>query len=295
MKYYEIAVGTNTVDSELIADVVDTFTGNNGVIIVDRNDLNVPSWDYVEEGLLEKYDEKVLVKGFVEPDNLNVAVQNIKNQLEKYQIKYIDVSVRLVDDETWLNEWKKYYFPVTIGNIIVCPVWLDDKNEKNVLIDTGLAFGTGQHETTSMCISLMQKIDLVGKSVLDVGCGSGVLGLSAIKLGCQKVTFVDNDSQATETTSLNAKLNNYEKYCTIICDNLTDKINEKFDVVLANLTAPILEILVNDIDKVVKKGTHIILSGILNELSNSIEQKYGKYTLVDKEVKGIWTGLHFVV
>lgn len=291
MKYYEITVKTTHENSELIADLMYEVT-NDGVSIVDREDLNASAWDYVEEGFIESFPSDVLVKGYCAVDALDVTVTTLNNRI--IQMKTLGepkIEAKLLDDDVWKDEWKKNYFAIPIGKVIICPVWLDDGNPKNVLIDTGLAFGTGQHETTSLCVELMQTKELIGKSVLDVGCGSGILGLCAAKLGAKSVALVDNDSQAAETTEQNISLNKLNADFQVFCGNLTDCVSGQFDFVFANLTAPILLELAKSIEKVVKKGTILILSGILNTYCKQVEAAYSSYKLVKKLEKGEWSAL----
>lgn len=290
MKYYEIAVATTTEGSELVADVMNEIA-SDGVVINDRNDLKISQWDYADEGLFDSYDATVRVSAYVRPELLSTSLAFLRSGLSRLQnCGSLEVCVREVDDKDWLDVWKKFYNPVPIGDVIICPAWLSDNNPKNVLIDTGLAFGTGQHETTSMCVELLQRFELTSKTVLDIGCGSGILGLTAIKLGAAKSTFVDNDSQATETTLANAKLNGFEKACEIISGNLADSVVGTFDVVTANLTVPILTLLYPDIDKCVHDGSIIILSGILSELADQIINSYGsKFEIIERLDKGCWT------
>ncbi|HPG92092.1 MAG TPA: 50S ribosomal protein L11 methyltransferase [Clostridia bacterium] len=292
MKYYEITVTTNHQNSDIVADIMNEITGD-GVCIVDREDLAVETWDYVEENLVENFPKEVFVKGYCALEKIDKIIADLRNSLGKMGVT--EIVSQILDDEIWKDEWKKNYYPVPIGNVIICPVWLDDGKAENVLIDTGLAFGTGQHETTSLCVELLQKIEVANKTVLDIGCGSGVLGLCAAKLGAQKVTLIDNDDLAADTAKRNIALNNFEKICLAKQGNLADDTNEKYDIVLANLTAPILTELRKGIDNVVKKGTYLILSGILNSYCVDVEKAYSAFCLQEKIVKGEWCALMYKV
>lgn len=306
MKCYEITVFTDHAKSETAAALLCGITGE-GVSIVDRQDLSEANWDYAEKNLASSYPDEVLVRCYCGSGELEAVLEKIRSGLGEVFGHEPKTETRLVDETDWADEWKKNYFPVHIGGLVICPLWLDDGKENNVLIDTGLAFGTGQHETTALVAELMQTIDIKNKTVLDIGCGSGVLGIAAAKLGAREVVFADNDPQAAETAKENIKHNNLRAKTAVVCGDLTDKIQGAFDIILANLTAPILIKLRKQIDRVIKKGSEIrpapsaaevpklILSGILNEYSEEIESAYAPFTLAEKRVKGEWTALLFEV
>lgn len=297
MKFYQIAIQTSHQNVELVADVAFTVTGE-GVVIVDKEDFDsISTWDYVEQGLEKQFDQGVFVKCFCNLDELSRVLAELESGVRKVdEAAAKTFALSEIDDEQYKDNWKKYYLPVPVGALTICPVWLDNGEDRNVLIDTGLAFGTGQHETTYMCALLLQGVNLKGKTLLDVGCGSGVLGLCGAKLGAKKITMVDNDEQATETAEKNAALNGMLPVCNIVNGNLTDSVKGRFDCVVANLTAPILALLFNDISKVVKSGTDIILSGILDTYCERITKLYEqKFTLISTEEKGEWRALHLRV
>ncbi len=294
MKYYLITVYTDHESSELAADVMYEATGG-GVSIADREDLSVQNWDYAEAGLIDKFPKEVKVTCCAPEDGLDWVLAKLKNGFAAYGLGELKTEFRLTDDAEWKDEWKKNYFPVNIGAVTVCPAWLDDGDEKNVLIDTGLAFGTGQHETTALAAELLQAVETRGKRVLDVGCGSGVLGLIAAKLGASEVVFTDNDPQAAETAQKNVALNGFKAETRVVCSDLAENTEGKFDIILANLTAPILLTLESRIDGVLKKGSKLILSGILNSCSAGVENGFGRFRLIEKRVKGEWTALLYEV
>lgn len=295
MKYCEITVKTEHKDAEIIADVMNEITGD-GVCVVDRQDLAVESWDYAEDNLMENFPKEVLVKGYCAVDKLDETLKSLENSFSLFEnLTVLDIYSNILDDDIWKDEWKKNYYAIPIGKVIICPVWLDDGKAENVLIDTGLAFGTGQHETTSLCVELMQKVDIKNKTVLDIGCGSGVLGLCAAKLGAKKVTLIDNDILAVETSEKNIALNKFQNVCQARQGNLTDGTIDKYDIALANLTAPILMELRKGIENVVKKGTYLILSGILNTYCAEVEKAYSGFYLIEKSVKGEWCALLYQI
>ncbi|MCM1043145.1 MAG: 50S ribosomal protein L11 methyltransferase [Corallococcus sp.] len=299
MKYSQITVKTTTEASEIVAYFLQEVC-LDGVGIYDPRDLNESSWDYVDESAKSVYSDEVEVKGYCSKENTDSVLCFLRKSFENIEgvnVGSLQTEVCEVDGDAWVNEWKRFFTTIDIGNIVICPEWItpDDKQKhKKVLkLETGVSFGTGQHETTSMCVELMQKFALKGKSVLDVGCGSGILGLCALLLGARNATLTDIDAQATEVAQSNAKLNLLQRECKVIQTGLTEGVEGKFDVVFANLTADILYLLAEVIDKSVKSGSKVILSGILNDRADRVIAAFEKkgMRLIEKLSRGEWTAL----
>lgn len=298
MKYSKITIKTNTATSELVAYFLQK-NSVDGVCIYDKNDLNNPTWDYVDENAFENFEEEVVVSGFVSQENLEDALILLQQDLSCLtDAGSLALSVETVDDASWKDEWKKYFKPASFGKIVVCPEWESYQakdDEKVLLLDSGIAFGTGRHETTALCMKFMQQVDLLGKSCCDVGCGSGILGLTALLLGANDCTLVDVDEQAVSVCNHNAKINNLENKCNVVLGDLCDKVNSQFDVVFANLTADILLILAKQIHQIAKKGTTLILSGILEERLQEVKVAFEGigFGRVDFEQMGCWCALRY--
>ena len=270
----------------------------DGVSIFDKSDLYSSTWDYVDDNFINNYSDEVEVKGYCEKENTDSVLCFLREAFLSLPSTSgsLQITTQEVDGDEWLNNWKSTFTQLEIGNVIVCPEWLEPVNpsgKKVLLLETGIAFGTGQHETTSMVLDFMQKVDLADKSVVDVGCGSGILGLTALLLDANHAVLIDNDSQATDVSLHNAKLNGLQNRCTISCSGLVDGVTQTFDVLLANLTADILYLLAQDISKVVHKGSKVILSGILTDRAHKVIDTYQNigFTLVDRQDKGEWTAL----
>lgn len=205
MKYLEIGIKTKSETSELVADLLTELTGE-GVCIYDKNDLSVPTWDYAEETAFNAYGEEVTVKGYAAQDKAGEVMERLKERIEEFRrmeadFGSLEVAVEITDDGIWRDVWKEHFHAAGIGRVVICPEWEDyeaGEGEVKVIIDPGLAFGTGEHETTSMVIELMQEEDMAGKCAADVGCGSGILTVTALKLGAEKVVATDIDEQAVE-------------------------------------------------------------------------------------------------
>lgn len=302
MEYIELTVSTSTEGSELVADVAWNYT-DLGVAISDVNDVIELSkmkrrmWDYMEDGLTDKKD--VLVKAYFDTND-EKGVKNFLNDLSalkrnsEFNVGSLETVRRIVDGDAWLNTWKEHFKPLHIGKVVICPEWIkyDEKEGETVVkIDANMAFGTGEHETTSMCIELLQKYMVKDESVIDVGCGSGILGITALKLGCKDVLMTDIDLQAVEASEHNATLNGVS--ATVIEKNLLDDTTIKGDLILANIMAEILVEFSNGIKGNLNENGKIILSGILNEKANTVITAYEKqgFKLIEKISKGEWTAV----
>uniref|UniRef100_UPI00255CF7B5 50S ribosomal protein L11 methyltransferase n=1 Tax=Brachyspira pilosicoli TaxID=52584 RepID=UPI00255CF7B5 len=147
------------------------------------------NWDYYDESLVRNMPSYAFVTGCFDED---ADISALEETLRGYLGRDAEITVSVKDSADWENEWKKYYSPLDFGKIIVVPKWMDgDYSKTKILIDPGMAFGTGLHESTGMCLTLLSDMDVSGKVVLDVGCGSGILGIAALALGASSCSFID--------------------------------------------------------------------------------------------------------
>lgn len=292
MKYKQITVKVSHDNADL-ASCAMIESGSEGVSIVDGADIRETlesdrNWDYYDESLNNCDTGVALVTGcFAENFDITALFDLIKG--------YLGCEVELLssvcDSVDWENEWKKYYKPIDFGRITVVPKWLDgDYGKPKILIDPGMAFGTGAHESTGMCIELLASLDLSDKTVLDVGCGSGILGIAALALGAKECTFIDIDPQAVTAAESNLALNGLSG--TTICGDLAEEYKKTADLVLANLTADILLKLRRDLPCVTHSGSCIIMSGIINARAEDVLNGYlgenSEYSLVSTVKRGEW-------
>ena len=215
--YIEISVKTTHLGSELVADALSEIL-EGGISVADVQDVidlekSGKSWDYADENVYSA-DKTVTVKGYVKIAEkaqtlakINAALDLLKAN-SPFDLGSLEVSGTAVDGEEWRDKWKENFKPIHIGKIVVVPEWRDytpENGEKTVIIGSNMAFGTGEHETTSMCVEFLQ--EYVGKNdtVIDVGCGSGILGIAAAKLGAKKVIMTDIDECAITATEQNIK------------------------------------------------------------------------------------------
>ncbi|MDO5755052.1 MAG: 50S ribosomal protein L11 methyltransferase [Tissierellia bacterium] len=206
--------------------------------------------------------------------------------------KIIAEEIKTIDDQDYLYQWQKYYEPIEIGDLLVLPSWEERVSDKTVIkIDPGMAFGTGDHETTKACLDLIQGLDLSGKSVLDIGTGSGILAFACDKFGAQYVKGIDIDPVAIEQAKANQQLNNTQ--VTFVEGDLVKDVEEKFDILLGNLLSHIIIKMLPDLPSRLKKDHSIILSGILCSEEMEMEQALEKenYEIIDRRKNGQWLAL----
>ena len=253
MKWNEIKIKTSEEAYDAVSYML-TSIGAGGVAIEDPNDirkevLKPNSLDYADEKFLNSLGEDVIIKAYF-PGDINIfeIIALIKEKLT-YINNFLNVGEGYigyceVDDEDWSTSWKKYYKPFKLTDgLVVKPTWekYDNKNDEIVIeLDPGMAFGTGTHETTKMCAVFLDKYLKSGCSVIDVGCGSGILSIISCKLGAARVTAVDIDEVAVKVTKENCEINGVEDLVTAFKGVLTDIKNQKADMVIANIIADVI-------------------------------------------------------
>ena len=230
---------------------------------------------------------------------LNIIYNNV-NEISKDDENFMsEIYTSRCSDEDWQDEWKKYFHTVNITeNIVIKPSWDDYEEEDGeivVEIDPGLAFGTGTHETTSLCVEFLEKYAQNKKKLLDIGCGSGILMLIGKKSGVEKVVGIDIDEKVNDVVLENFSKNEISENFQVIIGNLVDDINEKYDLVVSNILVDVLEKLLEDIEKILEKGATVIFSGILNEKEEAFVKKAKNYNLkqIDRREKNNWVSLVF--
>jgi ribosomal protein L11 methyltransferase len=311
MKFIELTVHTSTEGSELIADIMWRYT-TYGVAISDVKDVialqkdKVMYWDYMDDELTADTSGDVLVKAFIAVDIAEKTIPQIREDIEEMQkncgdampLGSLEMTKREIEGDDWIEIWRKHFRPIHLGKIVVVPEWIKyDKaeDEQVVLLDSNMAFGTGEHETTSMCVELLQEYLTPDSVCIDVGCGSGILGISAVKLGAKFAYLTDIDYVAVKSATHNSELNNVADKVKVAHSNLLENSDLKGDIMLANITADILENLAPSIPKNLKKGGVLILSGIIDtKLDRVIEVYCAQGLTLDKKVKkGEWNALSF--
>ena len=266
--------------------------------------------DYFSDNLLDynrnfKNENKIWsIAGYIIDNRFSGSKLKIINEnLEKYADENEDFGYEIYtsrcSDDDWKDEWKKYFHTVKItDNIIIKPSWDSYEatgNEKIIEIDPGMAFGTGTHETTSLCVEFLEKYSNGRKKLLDIGCGSGILMLIGKKIGIGNVTGIDIDDKVEEVVKENFRKNDIFENFEIVIGNLVDNINDKYDIVVSNILVDVLIELLENIEKVLKKNAIVIFSGILKEKEEEFVEKTGLYKLknIDRNEKNNWVSLVF--
>ncbi|MBQ8885108.1 MAG: 50S ribosomal protein L11 methyltransferase [Clostridia bacterium] len=318
MNYIELTVHTTTEASEIVADIMWNYS-DFGVTICDINDVialqtdkATAYWDYMDDDLAEKAAlagvdgarGDVLVKCYLEKDEADHAARSIMSDIftarenagEALAFGTLEDTKREVNGDDWIDVWKKHFRPIHLGKIVVVPEWIEyeaAEDERVVLLDSNMAFGTGEHETTSMCVELMQEYITPESVCIDVGCGSGILGISAIKLGAEKAYLTDIDPVAVSSATHNAALNGVSEKTVVAHSNLLDDTAIVGDIMMANITGEILKMLAPSIPKNLKKEGVLILSGIIESRLEMVVAAYAEVGMkVIREVrKGEWFAL----
>ena len=310
MKYIDLTIHTTTEASEIISDIMWAYT-DYGVTICDRADIialqtakESTFWDYMDDELTADKPSDVLVKCYVAEDVagevLPSIMQDIFDAKERSEgcipFGTLEDTNRTVDGDDWIDVWKKHFRPIHLGRIVVVPEWIEyekAEGEEVVLLDSNMAFGTGEHETTSSCVELMQEYITPDSVCIDVGCGSGILGISAIKLGAAKAYLTDIDPIAVESSLHNAKLNGVADKTVVAHSNLLENTEVQGDVMMANITGEVLKMLAPSIPKNLKKDGVLILSGIIESRLDMVKTAYeevGMQVVLEKR-KGEWFAL----
>ena len=317
--WIEIFIETTKEGFEPVSGII-YQCGITGVMIEDADDfeefLENPArdWDYIEDELVEqKHNAKNGITFFVR-DNMNgketfelvkEMLKNAKENEKEIDFGSLDITVKNIKEDDWANNWKKYFKPFAVGDkIVIRPSWEeynDDGNKTVLKIDPGHVFGTGTHETTQLCIELIENYLKKDDMVLDIGCGSGILSIASLLLGAKYADAVDIDPNAIDIAYTNAGMNDIgrETYDVVSGNILEDEdLNEKYsgkkyDVVEANIVADVIIALTDKIPQYIKDGGVFISSGLIVErLDDVLEalKEHGFEVLEVKKKKG-WSAI----
>lgn len=272
MSWTEIIAEVPAQDLES-AENIAQMTVPYGIYIEDYSNLEqevleIANIDLIDEDLLKQDRTKGKIHIYISPeDNPAEAVSFLKERFESEDIKYKIYSDDC-DVESCLENWKKYFHPMNVGEkLLIRPIWRDDYNADGKIVlqlDPGLAFGTGTHETTRLCLEALEKYVFKGAKMLDVGCGSGILSVAGLLLGAESAIGIDIDEMAVKASRENAELNNVQDKYTAVKGNLADKTEGIFDIITANIVADAIIMLSSDIEKHMNEKTVYIMSGIID-------------------------------
>lgn len=286
MKWIEVSIKTTTAAVEAVANIL-YDAGVSGVAIEDPRDLELldrrdDSWELVDDTLLDSYFEGAVVKGYL-PDipETTARVDLIRKSVDLLpdfglDIGLGEVSVQSVDETDWSEAWKKYFKPHKPGKrLVIKPTWeayTPNDGEIILALDPGMAFGTGTHETTILCIQELEELIRKNYVILDIGCGSGILAIASALLGCRKAIGVDLDPVAVDISRANAQLNNVSDKVEIRQGNLMDTVHEKADLLVSNIIAEVIVKMCPDAFRYLSANGIWIASGIIKDKVLQVEQ-----------------------
>ncbi|MGN1400743.1 MAG: 50S ribosomal protein L11 methyltransferase [Bacillus sp. (in: firmicutes)] len=286
MKWSEIAIHTTNEAVEPISNILHE-AGASGVVIEDKEELLKEREDRFGEIYSLNPDdypkEGVVVKAYLPVNSfLSETVEEIKEAINNLVSFDIDlgmnaVTVSEVNEEEWATAWKKYYHPVKISErFTIVPTWEDyapvSTDELIIELDPGMAFGTGTHPTTVLCLQALEKMVRKGDKVTDVGTGSGVLSIGAALLGASHIEALDLDEVAVQSARMNVELNKVQAQVNVSQNNLLDGFDELQDVVVANILAEVIMSFTDDVYTVIKPGGFFISSGIILQKKDDVKE-----------------------
>ena len=248
---------------------------------------------------VEERGERFIIRDEEDLQNLKFAFEEFKKALARSLNLDADLQIEISkkQNKDWLDEYKKGVAPVAVGKFYVRPSWCERSQDPALIdlpIDPALAFGSGHHESTNMCLALLSELARAGMSALDVGCGSGILSIAMKKLGA-KVSACDTDEQAVAATQQNAEKNGVQ--IDQIWLGSVSSLNEQsssaaaqpqFDLIVANIIADVILILSADLKKALKSGGKLVLSGILEKYKDRIEQAFSDLNFVQMKKQNEW-------
>jgi len=313
MKWNKFTLTTTTQAVDLVSAMFDEI-GIEGIEIEDH----VPLTEAETKGMfidilpdMGPDDGTAKVSFYLEDlSDLERIMREIEEGLEELS-QFVDVGAWTItssetEDKDWINNWKQYFKPFTVDDILIKPTWEDipeaHRDKLLIQIDPGTAFGTGQHETTQLCIRQLKKYMTEGAKVLDVGTGSGILGITALKLGAGKVFGTDLDENAIAAVGENLKANHIASdYFQAVQGNIIDdeKIQKQagyscYDIAAANILAPVIILLQKEIPLHLKKGGIFIASGIINTKEEAVKEALSanrELEIVETTYQGEWVSI----
>ena len=276
MEWTDIRLTVSKTDAEA-AEAVATMIAEGGIYIEDYSDIEeqveqIAHVDLIEQELLDKPRDTVIIHMYLEPGASPVeTLALIAVRMEAAGIPYTS-ETEGVEQEDWQNGWRKYYHPMDVGQrLAVVPSWQDYETSRvKLILDPGLAFGTGGHETTNLCLEVLDERVKGGERVLDIGTGSGILAIAALKLGAAVAEGVDIDPVAVRTAGENAALNGVADKLTVLVGDLSDKASGKYDIITANIVANAIMSLAPAVPGLMADDAVFIASGIIDSRKDEV-------------------------
>ena len=280
MNYKQMNIETLSTGQEAVSNLL-IAVGVGGFEVIDPRDFQefldtvTPHWDYVDEELLKRQSDRTLFKVYAADNQqghqmlkeIEARVEQLRQAPEAELYGTLEITVCDLPEEDWQSGWKQYYKPIHVGRLVVVPMWEDytaTQGETVMKIDPGMAFGTGAHETTRLCLKALTQVDLAGKSLLDVGCGSGILSIGGVLLGAKDAFGCDIDQLAVEVAKRNAALNGLTERTAYAAGDLLSVVHGQYPIVVANIVADVILTLLKDLHRVLLPGGLFVASGIID-------------------------------
>lgn len=275
MNWTEVQIKTVSEFEDKVSNIL-YDVGAAGLAIEDPNDIadleqSEIDWDFVDSSLTNLGKDEVVIKAyFPQTEDLEGIIESIKNRIRRSPLiddESIQITITLLNDDDWAESWKEYYKPFKIGShILIKPSWEDVELEDGsvmVELDPGMAFGTGTHETTWMCIEAIEKYIEKDDTLYDIGCGSGILSIVAAKLGAKKVVGVDLDPVCIKTSKENIEINKVGNIVDIRQGDLLEVLSEKADIIVSNIIAEVISGMTINLKEYLRADGIFISSGII--------------------------------
>lgn len=303
MDWTELSLTTNSLGAEIVSEYLCAH-GAKGTQIIDRKDIPDPDkphgyWELIDRKLLDDMPEDVVVKAWFSMDqNIPALIEGVQAlpALCGLDLGDLKPSFNQVAEKDWAECWKQYYKPFRLGKrLVVKPSWEEYHALPGDLLmelDPGMAFGTGSHETTALCVELIEKY-AQGGSLVDIGTGSGILSIAAARLGVSPVTAVDIDPVAVKVARENVRRNGLEKEIAVFQGDLTQGLYKVHDMAVANILADVILLLLPSLHLVLKKGGIFLCSGIIKDREQDVLDalKQGGYTVLETQHKKDWCAI----
>lgn len=278
MEWTDISITVKKADAET-AEAIATMIANGGIYIEDYSDLEqqvqeIAHIDLIEQELLDKDRDTVIVHMYLSPEEHPAEILGMfRERLDASGIGYT-LDTAGVEQEDWQNGWKKYYHSMEIGKrLAVVPSWEEYENTENravMSLDPGMAFGTGTHETTNLCLEALDEAVRGGERLLDIGTGSGILAIAALLLGADSAEGVDIDPMCVRTAGENARRNKVQDRFKVLVGDLSDKASGQYDIITANIVAAAILSLAPHLPALMKPETLFIASGIIDTKKDEV-------------------------
>lgn len=301
MQWTELTVKVNNKDTDRASDIVG-FAAEGGIYVEDYSQLEdevfeVIPWGMIDEELLKKDRSNALIHMYIKPESNPVEVKAFVDERLSFAEIPHEIALAVKEEDDWLNNWRQYYKPIEVGEkLLIQPVFKEEAEKthrKVIKIEPGLAFGTGNHESTRLCLEAVEKYTKEGMRVLDVGCGSGILGIASVILGAAEAFGADIDETAVRIARENARLNEVESRFTAKCGDLTQYARGKYNLVLANIVADVIINLAKSIKEYLTDDGVFVMSGIIDTREEDILKALDEngFDVIERRLENGWVCL----